>query len=262
MNFSAGAKSLIRVIATALDIRPLLFGTDSVNVSGSDVTVSNTVEVEATDLDIRPLDAAADSIEVLATDLDIRDLLFATDKVDVSGSNINIVSPVDAITEALEVIDYEHHEIHSGSHYYICNFEVLDDAASIDLAITTPNTTKWTHMTFDISGTSQTEFRIYETATVTGGTAGTPLNNNRNSANISVVTVVKNPTVTVLGNLIFAQSSGLAAATPNKAENSGVVSRNREIILKQNTTYIFRITSRQDDNIISYCGEWYEHTNK
>ena len=51
------------VTATDLDIRDLDFANDSVDVSGSSVTVS-------------------------ATDLDIRDLVFATDKVDVSGSDV------------------------------------------------------------------------------------------------------------------------------------------------------------------------------
>ena len=225
----------ITIVAAALDIRSLLFATDSVDASGSDVTVSNEVNIE--------------------------DLTFAKDAVDASGSDINIVDPTDTMTGALETISYEHHEIHSGSHFYVCNFEILDDRVSTDFAVTTPDTAKWSHMTFEIEGTSQTEFHIYEASAVTGGTAAIPLNNNRNSATTSVLTLVKDPTVNTLGNLIFAQSKGLAGTTPSKAGTVGVIVRESEIILKQNTTYIFRITSRQDDNIVSYCGEWYEHTN-
>jgi hypothetical protein len=66
------------VDATDLDIRDLTFATDSVDVTGSDVTVSNTVDVTA-------------------TDLDIRDLTFATDSVDVSGSNVNAVVTATAL---------------------------------------------------------------------------------------------------------------------------------------------------------------------
>lgn len=66
----------IEVTATDLDIRDLSFATDSVNVSGSEVS-----------LDAATL-AALESITVSATDLDIRDLAFATDSVDVSGSSI------------------------------------------------------------------------------------------------------------------------------------------------------------------------------
>lgn len=69
----------LTVDASDLDIRDLAFATDSVDVSGS------TVELGATTL------AALESITVVATDLDIRNLVFATDKVDVSGSVIETV---------------------------------------------------------------------------------------------------------------------------------------------------------------------------
>lgn len=97
----------------------LTFATDTVDVTGSSVSVSNfpatqnvdivnsiTLDVSgsnvnavvtATDLDIRDLVFASDKVDVsgsnvnatvTATDLDIRDLVFATDKVDVSGSSV------------------------------------------------------------------------------------------------------------------------------------------------------------------------------
>lgn len=58
----------VTVTATDLDIRDLVFATDKVDVSGSAVTAV-----------------------VTATNLDIRDLVFATDKVDVSGSAVTAV---------------------------------------------------------------------------------------------------------------------------------------------------------------------------
>lgn len=64
------------VTATDLDIRDLAFATDSVDVSGSSVIVS-------------------------ATDLDIRDLAFATDSVDVSGSSVSISGTVTTSDAAL-----------------------------------------------------------------------------------------------------------------------------------------------------------------
>jgi hypothetical protein len=86
------------VTATNLDIRDLAFATDSVDVSGSSVTVS------ATDLDIRDLafatdkvDVSGSSVTVSATNLDIRDLAAATDSVsawtkDGSGNSISSTS--------------------------------------------------------------------------------------------------------------------------------------------------------------------------
>lgn len=100
------------VSSTDLDIRDLAFATDSVDVSGSSVSVSNTVDVSSTDLDIRDLAFATDKVDVsgsevsldsatlaaleninavvTATDLDIRNLVFATDKVDASGSSVSV----------------------------------------------------------------------------------------------------------------------------------------------------------------------------
>jgi len=60
-----------------VDIRDLVFATDKVDVTGSEVS-----------LDAATL-AALETITVTATDLDIRNLVFATDKVDVSGSTVN-----------------------------------------------------------------------------------------------------------------------------------------------------------------------------
>jgi hypothetical protein len=81
----------IAVTATDLDIRDLAFATDSVDVSGSEVS-----------LDSATL-AALENITVSATDLDIRDLAFATDSVDVSGSEVSLDSATLAALETITV---------------------------------------------------------------------------------------------------------------------------------------------------------------
>ena len=171
-------------------------------------------------------------------------------------------SGIDSSTESIMCIDYEHHEIHSGSHFYLCGFETIDDAGTAVFSITTPNTTEELHMTFAIQGTSQTELAIYEGAAITGGTATTALNNNRNSSHTSAATIVKNPTINTAGTLIYSYSSGFAGVTPQATRSDEISRREREIVLKTNTTYNFIITSRDDGNIVSYCGEWYEHVPK
>ena len=90
----------------------------------------------------------------------------------------------------------------------------------------------------------------------------TPFNNDRNSSHASSLIIRKNATVSNTGDLIFSQSKGAEGTTPSKANSEGITEREREIILQSNTKYLFRITSRDNGNIISYCGEWYEHTNK
>ena len=172
------------------------------------------------------------------------------------------VSKFDASTLAVNTIEYEHHEIHAGSHFILTGFATLANDASLDFRFTTPNTTKWAHLLFKVSGPSQTELLIYEGGNVTVGTPVTPINSNRNSTKTSVMTLASGPTVTTTGTLIYSQSAGLAGTTPARAPSEGFVTRGSELILKQNTTYLFRITSRQADNIVSYDGEWYEHTDK
>lgn len=77
--------------AVDLDIRDLVFATDKVDVSGSEVS-----------LDAATL-AALENITVSATDLDIRDLAFATDKVDVSNSVVALDAATLAALESITV---------------------------------------------------------------------------------------------------------------------------------------------------------------
>jgi uncharacterized lipoprotein YehR (DUF1307 family) len=120
----------VNATATDLDIRDLVFATDKVDVSGSEVSLDATtlaalenITVSATDLDIRDLAFATDKVDVSgsevsldattlaalenitvsATDLDIRDLAFATDKVDVSGSEVSLDSTTLAALENITV---------------------------------------------------------------------------------------------------------------------------------------------------------------
>lgn len=81
----------IAVTATDLDIRDLVFATDKVDVTGSEVS-----------LDSATL-AALENITVSATNLDIRDLVFATDKVDVTGSEVSLDSATLAALENITV---------------------------------------------------------------------------------------------------------------------------------------------------------------
>jgi hypothetical protein len=91
---------------------------------------------------------------------------------------------LDTATTALTTIDYAHHEVHAGSHFFYTDKTSLDTSATTDYIIAAPNTTKWAHLTYNISNTLETEFEFYEGPTVTGN--GTPVptyNRNRNRWN-------------------------------------------------------------------------------
>lgn len=167
---------------------------------------------------------------------------------------------LDKATNTLQTMEYEHREIHAGSHFYLQGYLEFGAASTVDLAIITPDTTKWAHMTFSFETTGETLFQIYEVSDFDGdGGVVTPLNNNRNSTNASVLTITTDPTVNSYGNLIGAS---LVGVTTNPTKSSGgLVARNNELILKQNTKYIFKFTSNSANNNISYAAEWYEHTD-
>jgi len=198
-------------------------------------------------------------------------------EVDASGSSVNITNTpsviiedeggipaeVDNSTHALQTIAYEHHEIHSGSHYEICGFVTNGVGDTTIFAVTTPDSAKWAHMTFSAIGTSQLELHVHEGATVTGGVSVVGMNNNRNSTNTSILAILQDPVPTVAGTLLpLSESSGKEGATPARANTLGFVDRSNEIILLQDSTYTFTFTSRGAANIISFCGKWYEHTDK
>jgi len=114
------------------EVRPLAFAVDTVDVSGSEVSLDaaslaalENVVVSATDLDIRDLAFATDKVDasgsevsldaatlaalenvtVSATDLDIRNLVFATDKVDVSDSVVALDAATLAALETVTVVE-------------------------------------------------------------------------------------------------------------------------------------------------------------
>lgn len=165
---------------------------------------------------------------------------------------------VDKATYALNVIPYEHHEIHAGSHFNYCDYALNQaNGATIEILLTTPDTTKWTHFTFEFFASEGATLDLYEGPTgIVGGTSITPRNNNRNSDTVSTVTMIKDPTS------IAADGTKAAGFLAGGGRTAGFSSREKENILKQNTTYLARITSLAVSNDIAWCSEWYEHTDK
>ena len=100
---------------------------------------------------------------------------------------------VDTITRAQSVIDYPHHEIHSGNGYSV-DYSVASVGAitapadMMTLTFKTPNTAKLLHMTFSAAGSSGMRSRFMEGPTGGGITPVSylPVNNhNRVSKNVS-----------------------------------------------------------------------------
>jgi hypothetical protein len=172
----------------------------------------------------------------------------------------NTLVPVklDASTQDIQAIEHEHAEIHGGDHYNYCDYSLgVALNATIEFVLTTPNTTKWLHLVFDVFSSTGARIELYEgTSGVSGGTTITPRNNNRNSSNTSGVTLVKDPAS------ITSDGTRAAGFLAGANRSGGFVQREKEYVLKQNEIYLLRITSLAASNNISWCAEWYEHTDK
>lgn len=169
-------------------------------------------------------------------------------------------SGIDAVTEALICIDYEHHEIHNGSEYRAGFQKDIPNGGTAVYSITTPNTTRWLHFKLAVDVELEAQIAFYENPdSVTGGTAITPKNANRNSVNTSGATCSTDPTYTI-GSAI---PLGMLVEGSGKSSGGDSASAN-EWVLKQNTTYVVVVTN-QATGATNECNirtRWYEHTNK
>ncbi len=171
-------------------------------------------------------------------------------------------SLVDLATGANIDIDYAHHEVHGGRHYYIEGYAELDDGDSLMIKLVTPDSTRWSHFRWGISSSGITIAELWEGASgqMEGGAAVTPINNNRNSSNVSGITITSGVTVaSTLGTKI---SSAKWGSNDKFTGGGGAHGREDEIILKQDETYQRIFVSETDANIIQFKASWYEHINK
>ena len=189
---------------------------------------------------------------------------------------------IDASTHALEIIGYAHHEVHAGSAFAVHQVEVdFDKASEIGVLFTTPNTTKWIHMLALVDCGTAAWFEILEAPTVDTDnypiTFYTPQNRNRNHDGVtaSIVSSVRGTpnadevSLKLKGDAAPITDDGTVVHTEiigTGKKGSAVGSRGTsEYVLKQNTTYYFRLKglgSGADDSVASIELDWYEHTDK
>jgi hypothetical protein len=170
------------------------------------------------------------------------------------------VPTTDAVTNATNVVDYAHHEIHDGSSFYVYAVSAdLDTNGTLDITVITPDTLKWNHTLFVSSGSVGYALSAYEGAiTDAAGSPFIPINRNRNSDKVSGCTARTGDTFTSLGVLAITFEAG---GSGNKQAGT-IFGVRDELILKRNTQYLFRLASREDNNRCTLFVDWYEHTNK
>lgn len=185
---------------------------------------------------------------------------------------------IDAYTHALEIIDYAHHEIHSGSSF-TCHFnnDVTNIGEMTGIAFNTKDTTKWVHIICTAVATGAAYFSIYENADldVDEGTDLTIYNRDRNSATASTVSSIEtSPEEGKATSYTEAQLAGATLSTATeimrkyigttgKGGFGGEASHADEFILNSGVQYAFVLTSlTADDATHNITLDWYEHTNR
>jgi len=169
---------------------------------------------------------------------------------------------MDVQTRALITIDYEHHEVHAGSHFIYYDYDAdVDTAGPKYYRLTTPDTTKWIHMQFVLQSEGAGTWQLFENPTVNAaGTTATTFNNDRNSATAAGLVVAYDATSTADGTQIKIWRTGSGTNAPSRA---GTESRSSvELILKQNEDYFLKFTPDSDNCKTKVEMLWYEHTNK
>ena len=170
---------------------------------------------------------------------------------------------LDAWTNAITVMEYAHHEVHGDDAFFVNKAVSLGNGDVLTTGIVTPDTTKWAHLIVHAKGTANATFSIKEGGTLSGGVAYTLQNQNRNAQAdaVSGMTATTGSTganlITMAGGTVI-YSEGIASGSPiDWSRIDG-----EEMILKQNTEYLFSVTNGVNANIASLTLRWYEHTNR
>jgi hypothetical protein len=168
---------------------------------------------------------------------------------------------LDAASHALIFVGEAEHHNHEGAAFWGYYNAVLGNAEVLTMSFTTPNTTKWAHLTMDIQLTASCTLDILEDVTsFAGGVAHTIRNFNRNSAGATGMTITHGHTGSDLitptgGSEIYNETLGSRGFQTNRSNGT-------EMIMKQNSKYLFRITNGASSNSTSIVLDWYEHVSR
>lgn len=172
-----------------------------------------------------------------------------------------IDGPTDPTSSAITTIELPHHEVHEGSYYRAGMNYTLSNGQVAGFALTTPNTTKWAHITWELNCSADGTFTVLEDVTsFSGGGTITPLAHNRNIVSPSGAVCMRGNTA---ADLITPTGGGTIINSVLSTGKGSSVSRasGAEIVLKQNSKYLFQYTNGTSVNIVDLAFEWYEHNN-
>lgn len=163
---------------------------------------------------------------------------------------IRVVSPVDDINGAVEMMDIVHHEVHQGEMFHTEYSASVNNGANLDVQVTTIET-KESHMTAVVAAGGQCLVYLYEAPNTSAGTGLSVYNMRRiNTTHTSPYTAVHTPTVTGVGTTPLINGRLIPGGTATPSRVGGETRAATEWILAPNTKYLLRITNNSGGAIV------------
>jgi len=140
-----------------------------------------------------------------------------------------------------------------GKLFYLESFTTLGNGASVNFSIEVPD--KEVAMFFHISSSSRIEIEKYGDSDFTGIIPMIIRNANENFGNSSRLNVFATTTLVSSGVLLWKKTQGVSASI----DQGGDLASENFNILKRNSKHIYRLISRDTNNIVSYKLFWIEN---
>jgi len=168
----------------------------------------------------------------------------------------------DGSTGDVVFIDHAHHEIHEGDSFFVTDIATgVNNAAPKVYIATTPNTTKYAHILYELWSSAAGLWELYENPTITlAGSAMTEFNHDRNSGTAATVAWTEDATIGAAGTLLMAWRTGGTGL--GNTGLAGATTRGDELILKKNEDYLLRFTPDGNGVTCIVYSTWYEHTSR
>ena len=174
---------------------------------------------------------------------------------------------IDTSTRSFQTIEYEHHEIHAGSHFFVDGFlDIVGANDVLDFTWQMQASTKWVHWIWSIFTEKAGAWYIYEDAVATNALANTitPFNNNRNieTASITVMKYELQADLTAANaDTAIGAATLIASGKLGDNKSGGSDGRNDELVMKQGGLYCLRFIASAA-GYVNFKMHWYEHTDK
>ena len=154
---------------------------------------------------------------------------------------VDFANQLDPGSKCLRIIDFAHHKLHEGEHYFFEEGFTLGVDGVREYLITVPDSEMQPHLSIRVQFGLAGETAFFEGTSKTGGTALTPRNRKRVAGDNAATTLTLTPGGTGDGTELFSTAHGSTGGCPN---SSGGQNRGEsEIMLAPNTAYLFRVTS-------------------